>query len=187
MRLQKKKISFQLQLLGITHEVPSLSADFLKMLLQPSSLFPEASPCESQIISRWDGLNSVVPACIQQRNQLSEFMSTHQSSFSLFSNWKIIKITFVNLPSWAFGSLLYRLGAQPEGFQELLLFDKSEVQPQHFFPQHQICESKSVYALPYVKQITNKDLVYSTGNSIQYSVMAYMGKESKKEWIYVYV
>ena len=33
----------------------------------------------------------------------------------------------------------------------------------------------------------NKDLLYSTGNSTQYSVMTYMGKESKKEWIYVYV
>ena len=30
-------------------------------------------------------------------------------------------------------------------------------------------------------------LLYSTGNSIQYSVMAYMGKESNKDWIYVYV
>ena len=27
----------------------------------------------------------------------------------------------------------------------------------------------------------------STGNSTKHSVMAYMGKESKKEWIYVYV
>ena len=36
----------------------------------------------------------------------------------------------------------------------------------------------------YIKQINNKDLWYSTGNSTQYSVMAYMGKESKKEWIY---
>ena len=35
--------------------------------------------------------------------------------------------------------------------------------------------------------MTNKDLLYSTGNSIQYSVMAYIGKESKKEWIYVCV
>ena len=26
--------------------------------------------------------------------------------------------------------------------------------------------------------LTNKDLLYSTGNSIQYSVMVYMGKES---------
>ena len=39
----------------------------------------------------------------------------------------------------------------------------------------------------YKKQITNKNLLYSTGNSTQYSVMTYMGKESKKEWIYVYV
>ena len=31
------------------------------------------------------------------------------------------------------------------------------------------------------------DLLYSTGNTIQYSVKAYMGKESKQEWIYVYV
>ena len=34
---------------------------------------------------------------------------------------------------------------------------------------------------------TNKKLLYSTGSSTQYSVMTYMGIESKKEWIYVYV
>ena len=34
---------------------------------------------------------------------------------------------------------------------------------------------------------SNKDLLYSTANSTQYSVMTYMGKESKNEWIYVYV
>ena len=32
-----------------------------------------------------------------------------------------------------------------------------------------------------------KDLLYSTGKSTQYSVVTCMGKESKKEWIYVYV
>ena len=33
------------------------------------------------------------------------------------------------------------------------------------------------------------NLLYSTGNSIQYSIMTYMGTESlkKKKWIYVYV
>ena len=41
--------------------------------------------------------------------------------------------------------------------------------------------------LLYIRQITNKDLPYSTGNSMQYFVMVYMGKESEKEWIYVYV
>ena len=35
-----------------------------------------------------------------------------------------------------------------------------------------------IYTLLYIKQITNKDLLYSTGNSTHYSVMAYMGKES---------
>ena len=44
-----------------------------------------------------------------------------------------------------------------------------------------------VYTLLYIKQLTNKDLPYSTGNSTQYSIMTYMGKESKKEWVYVYV
>ena len=44
-----------------------------------------------------------------------------------------------------------------------------------------------VYILLQIKQITNKDLLYSTGNSTQYSVMTYMGKEPKKEWICVYV
>ena len=44
-----------------------------------------------------------------------------------------------------------------------------------------------IHILLYIKQITNKNLMYSTGNSTQYSVMAYMGKESKKEWINVCV
>jgi len=35
--------------------------------------------------------------------------------------------------------------------------------------------------------MTNKDLLYSTEDSTQYSLMTNMGKESKKEWIYVYV
>ena len=37
-----------------------------------------------------------------------------------------------------------------------------------------------IHTLQYIKQITNKDLLYSTGNSIRYSVMTYMGKESKR-------
>ena len=45
----------------------------------------------------------------------------------------------------------------------------------------------NIYALLYTKQIINKDLLYSTGNSAQYPVITYMGKESEKEWTYVYV
>ena len=37
-----------------------------------------------------------------------------------------------------------------------------------------------IYILLYIKQITNKDLLYSTGNLTQYSVMTYMGKNLKK-------
>ena len=46
-----------------------------------------------------------------------------------------------------------------------------------------------IYTLLYVKSITNKNLLHSTGNSIQYSVMVYMGRESKKKksgYIYMY-
>ena len=41
--------------------------------------------------------------------------------------------------------------------------------------------------IPSIKQITIKDLLYSTANATQYSVMIYKGTESKKERIYVYV
>ena len=34
------------------------------------------------------------------------------------------------------------------------------------------------YTLLYVKQVTNKDLLYSTGNYTQYSVTNYRAKES---------
>ena len=44
-----------------------------------------------------------------------------------------------------------------------------------------------IYTLLCVKQVTNKDLLYSTGNSAQHSVMTYMGEESKKEgYMYMY-
>ena len=37
------------------------------------------------------------------------------------------------------------------------------------------------YTLLYIKQIINKDLLYSTMKSTQYSIITYMGKESEKE------
>ena len=46
-----------------------------------------------------------------------------------------------------------------------------------------------IYTLLYIKLITSKDLLYSTGNYTQYSVMAYKGKEPKvlRVDIYVYI
>ena len=37
------------------------------------------------------------------------------------------------------------------------------------------------------KGVTNKDLLYSTGGSAQYSVAAWMGGEFGGEWVHVYV
>ena len=45
----------------------------------------------------------------------------------------------------------------------------------------------NIYTILYIKQIINKNLLCSTMNSSQYSVITYMGKESEKEWIYVYI
>ena len=38
------------------------------------------------------------------------------------------------------------------------------------------------YTLLYIKQVNNKDLLYSIGNYIQYLVIIYNGKESKKRY-----
>ena len=35
--------------------------------------------------------------------------------------------------------------------------------------------------------MNNKDLLYSTGNCIQYLVTTYNGKESEKGFIYIYI
>ena len=35
--------------------------------------------------------------------------------------------------------------------------------------------------------MVSRDLLYSTGNTTQDSVIASVGKESEKEWIYVYI
>ena len=38
----------------------------------------------------------------------------------------------------------------------------------------------NTYTLLYIKQIPNKDLLYSTGNYTQYFIIIYKGKESEK-------
>ena len=40
------------------------------------------------------------------------------------------------------------------------------------------------YILLYIKEINNKDLLYSTGNYIQSLVITYNGKEPEKVYIY---
>ena len=45
----------------------------------------------------------------------------------------------------------------------------------------------NMYTLLYLKWITNKDLLYSTGNSAQCHVAAWMGEQFGREWIHVYV
>ena len=40
------------------------------------------------------------------------------------------------------------------------------------------------YTLLYLKQITNKNLLYSTDNYTQYLVITYNGKESEKVYMY---
>ena len=48
-----------------------------------------------------------------------------------------------------------------------------------------------MYTLLYLKQITNKDLLYRTRNSVQYSVITEIRKEFEKEQthvcIYIYI
>ena len=44
-----------------------------------------------------------------------------------------------------------------------------------------------MYTLLYLKWITNKDLLYSTRNSAQCYMAAWIGGEFGGEWIYVYV
>ena len=39
----------------------------------------------------------------------------------------------------------------------------------------------AIYTWLYTEYVTNKDLLYSAGNSTQYSVMALMGKESEEQ------
>ena len=46
---------------------------------------------------------------------------------------------------------------------------------------------KAVYTLLYLRWITNKDLLYTTWNSAQCHVAAWMGAGFGGEWIYIYV
>ena len=44
-----------------------------------------------------------------------------------------------------------------------------------------------ICTLRYVELLANGDLLYSTENSTQYSVVIYVGKESEGKWVCVYV
>ena len=44
-----------------------------------------------------------------------------------------------------------------------------------------------MYTLLYLKCITNKVLLYSTGNSVQCYMVAWMEAEFRGEWIFIYV
>ena len=44
----------------------------------------------------------------------------------------------------------------------------------------------NTYALLYIKQISIKHLLYSTGKSTHYTVTTFMEKESEKECVYIY-
>ena len=44
-----------------------------------------------------------------------------------------------------------------------------------------------IYTLVYTKSVNTNDLPNSLGKPIQYSVIAYMGRESEKEWIYMHM
>ena len=45
----------------------------------------------------------------------------------------------------------------------------------------------NIYTLLYVKQITNRDLLYNTENYTQDSVITSKEKEFEKEYIYIHV
>ena len=47
-------------------------------------------------------------------------------------------------------------------------------------------DGTDIYTLLYYK-LTSKNLLYSTGPSSQYSIMTYLGIESKNECIYVFI
>ena len=46
-------------------------------------------------------------------------------------------------------------------------------------------EKPYICTLLYMEWMVNRDLLYSTEKSTQYSVITYVGKNSEKEWIYV--
>ena len=78
------------------------------------------------------------------------------------------------------------------------LICKTEIDPQAQKPNLWLPKGKregginqefgiNIYTPLYVKYITNKDLLYSTGNYAQYFVITYKEKESeKKTQIYMY-
>ena len=74
-------------------------------------------------------------------------------------------------------------------WQSTPVFLPGELHGQGSLAGYSPCSSKELgmteRLTAYVKQITNKDLLYSTGNSTQPFIIASKGKDSNKEYIYV--
>ena len=45
----------------------------------------------------------------------------------------------------------------------------------------------SICTLRYVEWLANRDLLYSTEDSTQYSMIIHVGKKPEREWMYVHV
>ena len=110
---------------------------------------------------------------LQITRNLASSLSTYLCYFSF--NWPISLVSYPSTEQASVGYKIYQV--------RKLLGDK-------FFKEFLNTNPRvDIYALLilHIKQVTNENLLYSTGNSIQYSVMASMGRKSKKQGIYIYM
>ena len=107
------------------------------------------------------------------------------------ATWMDLEIVILNEVSQTqedkYHMILFTCGIKKKGSNELIYKTELESWKQGGINWEIVID---IYTLLYIKQITNKDLLYSIGKSTQYSVMAYMGKESKQRTdmhIYIYI
>ena len=70
--------------------------------------------------------------------------------------------------------------------KEMIWFDTRFLKMHPYLEERKKRFGINRYTGLYSKWITNKDLLYSTGNSVQYYVAAWMGGAFEGEWIHVY-
>ena len=71
---------------------------------------------------------------------------------------------------------MYRLREQTYGYQQGRMWGRGSW-----------AVGMDMYTLLYLKWINNKDLLFSTDNSPQCYVPAWMGREFWRKWIHVYI
>ena len=117
------------------------------------------------------------------------YSAIKNATMAFVATWMDLEI--ITLSEVRERQVLYHLYVESNTWYKLIYLQKKKPTLKTYGYQRNRCGGRmdwgfviSTYTVLYMQWMVNGDLLYSTGNSIQYSGITCMGKDSKKEWLY---